>query len=189
MIARRRGRFGRAWRGGRQNEAVCLVTGERGPIARLHPAIKGVWGAQSSGASIVSFNLDAFASYGHEQGDNAPVSEAAAFAYTTALNRFLEKGSGHRIQIGDASTVFWADASDSRRCRAEGVVEDFFEAREVARGDEKVGAQKVGAILEGIREGKPPRGISRRSCPGRPLLRAWPLAQRRATLRPILRRG
>jgi CRISPR-associated protein Csd1 len=75
---------------GDKDEAVCLVTGERGPIARLHPAIKGVWGAQSSGASLVSFNRDAFSSYGHEQGENAPVSEAAAFAYTTALNRFLE---------------------------------------------------------------------------------------------------
>ena len=89
---------------GDRAEAICLVSGERAPVARLHPAIKGVWGAQSSGASIVSFNLDAFTSYGHEQGDNAPVSEAAAFAYTTALNRFLEKDSGHRIQIGDAST-------------------------------------------------------------------------------------
>jgi CRISPR-associated protein Csd1 len=64
-------------------EAICLVSGDRAPIARLHPAIKGVWGAQSAGASLVSFKLDAFTSYGHDQGDNAPVSEAAAFAYTT----------------------------------------------------------------------------------------------------------
>lgn len=91
---------------------ICLVSGEARPVARLHPSIKGVWGAQSSGAALVSFNLDAFTSYGHEQGDNAPVSEAAAFAYTTVLNRFLEKGSKHRIQIGDASTVFWADAEN-----------------------------------------------------------------------------
>lgn len=91
---------------------ICLVTGERGPIARLHPSIKGVWGAQSSGAALVSFNLEAFSSYGHEQGANAPVSETAAAAYTAALNRFLERDSRNRIQIGDASTVFWADASD-----------------------------------------------------------------------------
>lgn len=91
---------------------ICLVTGDAGSVARLHPSIKGVWGAQSSGAALVSFNLDAFTSYGHEQGDNAPVSEAAAFAYTTALNRFLERDSGHRVQIADASTVFWADAED-----------------------------------------------------------------------------
>ena len=60
----------------------CLVTGQQAPLARLHPAIKGVAGAQSSGASIVSFNADAFCSYGHEQGANAPVGTYAAFAYT-----------------------------------------------------------------------------------------------------------
>jgi CRISPR-associated protein Csd1 len=93
--------------------AVCLITGEIAPVARLHPSIKGVWGGQSSGGSIVSFNLNSFESYGHEQGDNAPVSEAATFAYTTALNIFLASGSRHRLQIGDASTVFWADASEA----------------------------------------------------------------------------
>lgn len=96
---------------GQSQNRICLVTGEPGPVARLHPSIKNVWGAQTAGAAIVSFNLEAFTSYGHEQGDNAPVSEAAAFAYTTALNHFLERDSGHRIQIGEASTVFWADAS------------------------------------------------------------------------------
>ena len=138
---------------GEKKEAACLVTGARGAIARLHPAIKGVWGAQTSGASIVSFNLDAFTSYGHEQGENAPVSEAAAFAYTTALNRFLERGGGHRIQIGDASTVFWADASEATAAEeAEGV----FAALLGADGaDETVQAKKVGAILQAVRAGRP----------------------------------
>jgi CRISPR-associated protein Csd1 len=133
-------------------EAACLVTGERGPIARLHPAIKGVWGAQTAGASIVSFNLDAFESYGHEQGENAPVSEAAAFAYTTALNRFLEKDGGHRVQIGDASTVFWADASQAEASEAEGLFAALLGADLV---DESAEAKKVGAILDGMRQGKP----------------------------------
>ncbi|WP_306030031.1 type I-C CRISPR-associated protein Cas8c/Csd1 [Stappia sp. MMSF_3263] len=96
-------------------QALCLVTGQRGPVARLHPLIKGVWGAQSSGASIVSFNLDASTSYGNAQGDNAPVSEAAAFAYVAALNRLLERDSGRCLQIGDMSTVFWARGCDTRR--------------------------------------------------------------------------
>ena len=90
---------------------TCLISGKSGPVARLHPAIKGVWGAQTSGARLVSFNETAFTSYGHEQGDNAQVSEASAFAYTTALNHFLGD-KGHRLQIGDASTVFWADCAD-----------------------------------------------------------------------------
>ncbi len=89
-------------------KVVCLVFGGEDEVERLHPAIKGVWGAQTSGANIVSFNLDAFNSYGKKQGANAPVGKRAAFAYTTALNHLLRKGSEQRVQVGDASTVFWA---------------------------------------------------------------------------------
>ncbi|MGJ0393557.1 MAG: type I-C CRISPR-associated protein Cas8c/Csd1 [Methylocystis sp.] len=130
--------------------SACLITGERAPVARLHPAIKGVWGAQSSGASLVSFNLDAFNSYGHEQGDNAPVSEAAAFAYTTALNRFLERDSGHRLQIGDASTVYWADASSAHAPEVEGLF-----AALLGEVDETAEARKIAAILDAVRQGRP----------------------------------
>ena len=89
----------------------CLVSGRRAPVARLHPPLKGVFGAQSSGASIVSFNLDAFESFGKKRGANSPVSERAASAYTTALNALLARGSKRRIQIGDTTTVFWAEAA------------------------------------------------------------------------------
>lgn len=92
----------------------CLVTGERAPIARLHPSIKGVYGAQSSGASLVSFNAPAFESYGHggEQGRNAPVSERAAQAYTTALN-YLLSDPRHHVRLGDTTVVYWSDGKDS----------------------------------------------------------------------------
>jgi CRISPR-associated protein Csd1 len=93
-------------------KAMCLITGDTLPVERLHTAIKGVWGAQTSGANIVSFNLDAFNSYGKSQGANAPVSQVAAFAYTTALNALLARDSNQRVQIGDASTVFWAQTPD-----------------------------------------------------------------------------
>ncbi len=93
--------------------AMCLITGETASVERLHTAIKGVWGAQTSGANIVSFNLDAFNSYGKSQGVNAPVSQAAAFAYTTALNALLARDSSQRVQVGDASTVFWAQKSET----------------------------------------------------------------------------
>lgn len=130
--------------------SVCLVTGRHGATARLHPAIKGVWGAQSSGASLVSFNLDAFTSYGHEQGDNAPISEEAAFAYTTALNAFLQSGSKNRIQIGDTTAVFWADASGAEVAHE---AESVFAAL-LADVDERVEAKKIGVILERIRLGQ-----------------------------------
>lgn len=135
---------------GDRTQSICLISGDAGPVARLHPAIKGVWGAQSSGASIVSFNLDAFSSYDKEQGDNAPVSEVAAFAYTTALNKFLESGSRNRVQVGDASTVFWADASNAEVAQtAEALVFAWMN-----EPDEGVEAQRVGAILEKIRQGQ-----------------------------------
>ncbi len=90
-------------------DGICLVSGAPAAIERLHPAIKGVWGAQTSGANIVSFNLDAFNSYGKAQGANAPLGKAAVFAYTTALNHLLGRDSRQRIQVGDTSTVFWAE--------------------------------------------------------------------------------
>jgi CRISPR-associated protein Csd1 len=80
-------------------------------VARLHPAIKGVMGAQPTGASIVSFNSAAFASYGAEQGLNSPVSETVAEAYVDALNTMLRRGSGHTLPVGDVTAVFWCDAS------------------------------------------------------------------------------
>lgn len=94
-------------------EGLCLVTGETAPIAVLHPAIKGVMGAQSSGASIVSFNQDSFESYGKEQGANAPVSQAAANGYGAALNAMLA-GKDNRLQIADSTMVFWADIGDAK---------------------------------------------------------------------------
>lgn len=141
--------------------SICLVTGEAAPIARLHPAIKGVWGGQVAGGSIVSFNLDAFTSYGHEQGDNAPVSETAAFAYTTALNRFLERDSGHRVQIGDASTVFWADASEMEAAtEAEAIFAKLLDSspaldEEDRLAEEKSTTGRIGDKLTRIRQGAP----------------------------------
>ncbi|WP_088348737.1 type I-C CRISPR-associated protein Cas8c/Csd1, partial [Rhodomicrobium sp. R_RK_3] len=137
---------------GDKSKAVCMISGDDAPVARLHPAIKSVWGAQIAGASIVSFNLEASESYCHVQGDNAPVSEAAAFAYTAALNKFLETGSRNRIQIGDASTVFWADAS-CVDADPTSIAEDAFLA--MFNGiDESADGQKVGAILAKIRNGE-----------------------------------
>ena len=94
--------------GGEEAEdALCLVTGRHTTLARLHPSIKGVTGAQSSGASLVAFNAPAFCSYEHEQGANAPTSEYAAFAYATALNTLLADRD-HVCRVGDTTIVFWA---------------------------------------------------------------------------------
>lgn len=90
----------------------CLVSGNLDVIARLHPAIKGVRGAQSSGANLFSFNFAAACSHGKEQGQNAPVGEYAAFAYTTALNHLLRSDSHQKLPVGEDTFVFWAEQSD-----------------------------------------------------------------------------
>lgn len=89
----------------------CLITGKYAPIEHTHPNISGVPGAQSSGAALVSFNAPAFCSYGHEQGDNAPVSKYAAFAYTTALNRLLADRN-HCKHVGDTTILCWAENAE-----------------------------------------------------------------------------
>ncbi len=126
-------------------QAMCLVTGEQAPVERLHASIKGVWGAQTSGANIVSFNARAFESYGktERQGENAPVSRAAAFAYTTALNHLLRKDSPQRMQVGDASTVFWAE----RQAPYETIFGDIFQDNPDASTD------KVEALLNAVHSG------------------------------------
>lgn len=152
---------------GASDPQTCLVTGDAAPVARLHPSVKGVWGAQSSGASLVSFNLDAFTSYGHEQGDNAPVSEAAAFAYATVLNRYLDRDSGHRIQIGDASTVFWADCSEEDLAGlAELWAGKMLGARSKAGDAETLVESQIENNLLALRDGKPLREIAPRLAQG-----------------------
>ena len=91
-----------------KRQGQCLVTGSFGPLARTHDLVKGVRGAQSSGASLVSFNFSATKSYGKSQSYNSPVSDRAAFAYSTALNALLR--TDRKVNVGGTTTVFWASA-------------------------------------------------------------------------------
>ena len=89
----------------------CLVTGKLLPTVRLHKAIRGVRGAMTTGASLVSFNAESCESYGKEKGLNAPVSEYAAFAYGTVLNYLLSKPE-HCQVIGDTTIIFWSETAE-----------------------------------------------------------------------------
>jgi CRISPR-associated protein Csd1 len=130
--------------------STCLVKGGQKPISRLHPSIKGVRDAQSSGAAVISFNLDAFCSYGKDQNFNAPVSEEAAFAYTTVLNHLLSSDSRQKVQIGDATTVFWTER--------ESAIEGFMGII-LNPGDSDGDIKNVRDFLEAIKDGKSAPGI------------------------------
>jgi CRISPR-associated protein Csd1 len=130
----------------------CLVTGQPAETERVHAAIKGVWGAQTSGANIVSFNLDASESYGKRkrQGENAPVGKLAAFAYTTALNHLLGKGSRNRFQVGDASTVCWAEQQGEAVSEYDTLLADIFGHHD----DPDAGVKAVTTLFDSVQSGR-----------------------------------
>lgn len=132
--------------------ARCLVTGQPAETERLHAAIKGVWGAQTVGANIVSFNLRAFESYGKRdrQGENAPVGKPAAFAYTTALNHLLGKGSRNRFQVGDASTVCWAEQQGEAVSEYDTLLADIFGHHD----DPDAGVKAVSTLFDSVHSGR-----------------------------------
>jgi CRISPR-associated protein Csd1 len=121
---------------------VCLITGIESVISRLHPSIKGVRDAQPVGSNIVSFDKDSFKSYGKENGYNAPVSSESTFCYTTALNFLLSKDSRQKIQIGDATTIYWSE----KPSELEGIFSSFFEDSKETKEDNETLAN------EGIRD-------------------------------------
>ncbi|KKG69161.1 type I-C CRISPR-associated protein Cas8c/Csd1 [Methanosarcina mazei] len=154
-----------AWETYSQNEtdntfSQCLISGKVEPVAKIHQKIKGVVGAQSAGASIVSFNNDAFCSYGKKQSFNSPISEYAMFKYTTALNHLLSSQS-NRIRIADTTVVFWAETSE-KSC--EELVKFFFDPPEPEKKEEKniegsrvqdiTRIKEIEGILNKIRIGK-----------------------------------
>lgn len=140
--------------GGDDDGIFCLISGERGPVARLHPTIKGVEGAQTAGAALVSFNLDAFTSLGKDQGANAPTSEAAAFRYGAALNHLLTRDGPNRIKrpIGDATVVFWADARDAKAAQAADMLIGSWIAGDIT---DEAEAAKVRTEMEAVAKGRP----------------------------------
>ncbi|MDB6140122.1 MAG: CRISPR-associated protein Csd1 family, partial [Verrucomicrobiaceae bacterium] len=133
----------------------CLVTGEAAPIAEIHkPAIKGVRDSQSSGALLVSFNIKSSESYGDEQGHNAQVSQKAVFNYANALNTMLggPLSHRHRVQIGDATTVFWTE----KPTEVESLFADFvqgYAVEEKAPNQDQALATRIHIFMEILRQG------------------------------------
>lgn len=102
--------------GGLQN--VCLVTGKYGLAVETTTATM-IPGSQAT-AKLVAFQVNSgYDSYGKEKCYNAPISEEAEFAYTTALNSMLQKGSRNKFAVGNRTFVFWASSKDEAAEQAE----------------------------------------------------------------------
>lgn len=135
-------------------ESICLITGEHESIARLHPAIKGVRGTNTTGGSIVSFNLDAFKSHKKDQGFNSPISESAAFSYTTALNILLGKDSINKTLSGDTTVVFWNEFVPTDSFNLEDEFAWF--VADPPKDDPDRGIRAVKGLLEAMKSGHLP---------------------------------
>lgn len=134
----------------KEQTGTCLSSGDYETIARLHNSLEGITDKPGSPARkyLVSFQENmGLDSYGKEKGTNAPVGKRAAFAYTTALNHLL--ASKQRLQVGDASTVFWA-AADSRM---ESLLSQFFD--EPPQDNPDQGANAVKELFEAPLAGTP----------------------------------
>jgi CRISPR-associated protein Csd1 len=130
-----------------KTKGMCLITGEEADIARLHPVIKGVQGAQTSGASIVSFNQSAFESYNKSQSYNSPVSKDAVFNYTTVLNHLLSGAGDQKFRIGDTTFVFWSE----KKSKVESMFGQLFGGKTATQD---TADNEIKLFLESARKGK-----------------------------------
>lgn len=133
--------------GDEAERGFCLISGQEDARAKLQPAIKGVRDTNTTGGNIVSFNLSAFNSFGKVQGANAPMGEKASFAYTTALNHLLGKDSSQKLQVGDATTIFWSD----RKNHFEDDFSTLFDEPDKDNPDQRT--NKVSALLKAVDSG------------------------------------
>ncbi len=148
----------KAWESYKNSDAegdalgICMVTGEKTKIARLHPSIKGIAGAQSSGASLVSFNAPAFESYGHEnrsdkensgQGFNSPIGELTAFKYTTVLNHMISERK-YTQRIADTTLFYWAED-------AEPLYQDILGCGLWGENDSTISLKDLASVVEKLR--------------------------------------
>lgn len=137
-----------------EERGQCLVTGLTDqPIAKTHTQLKGVADANPTGCVIVGFNFPSVTSYGKTQSNNAPVSEKAMFAYTTALNYLLSKNE-NRIRIGDTTVVFWTDSKEGSK--ASSLISALLGGEVPTEADTSNGLTELQIldILKNVRSGK-----------------------------------
>jgi CRISPR-associated protein Csd1 len=127
-------------------KGICLVTGEREALQRLHFPIGGVAAKPAPLAAINDGSFPSFASYGKHQGENFPVGERASFTYSTSLNHLLRPDSPQKLRIADATGVFWAQ-------RADAFEDDLALLVGTAGDDPDAHTRQVRALYDAIRTG------------------------------------
>lgn len=167
---------------GRQNQdppdrtrplRVCMVTGELVEPTPTHPKIVGLAGVggMPMGDVLVSFDKEAFLSYGLEQGANGAVSAGTAASYRAALNHLLKY---HSKRLANTVTTHWFAKSVPDD-------EDPLAWLEAGSDETELAAQRrASALLAAIRHGERPDladnsyyGLTLSGAAGRAMVRDW----------------
>ena len=128
---------------------LCLVTGEYGVPVDTTTATM-IPGSQAT-AKLVAFQVNSgYDSYGKSKCGNAPISENAEFAYTTALNSLLQKGSRNKFSLGSRTFVFWASNNNEASLEAEDSLFDLLGFSEEVNDDPNANIMKVRKVFESI---------------------------------------
>jgi CRISPR-associated protein Csd1 len=171
-----------AW-SGRKKEAgpigVCQITGEVVPLPTTHPLkIQGVPGGLPTGVSLVSFDKDAFQSYGLDGAANAGIGYRAADGYCRALTALIqEKLNGNpptRLRVGESLFLLWTRdrddvAGDIVRSLSNptGEVISRIKSRKAAR-EARADIRRAKDLLEAVHAGKEgvsgPKDLNRLYC-------------------------
>ena len=131
---------------------ICLVSGKHGPSVEITTATM-IPGSQAI-AKLVSFQVNSgYDSYGKTKCKNAPISEEAEFAYTTALNSMLQKGSRNKFMLGTRTFVFWAANNNEASKETEESLFDLLGFSEDAKDDPNANLMKVRKVFESIYSG------------------------------------
>lgn len=137
---------------------ICLVSGKHGPSVETTTATM-IPGSQAI-AKLVSFQVNSgYDSYGKTKCKNAPISEEAEFAYTTALNSMLQKGSRNKFMLGTRTFVFWASNNNEASMEAEESLFDLLGFSEDANDDPNANLMKVRKVFESIYSGTMKTGL------------------------------
>ena len=131
---------------------ICLVSGKKGNVVETTTATM-ISGSQAT-AKLVSFQTNSgYDSYGKSKGGNAPISEDAEFAYTTALNHLLESNSRNKFMVGSRTFVFWASRNDEAGQKTEESIFNLFRFAE-QEDDPNRNVEQVRKVFTAIYSGE-----------------------------------
>ena len=138
--------------GNGEHKCICLVTGIHGAPVETTTATM-IPGSQAT-AKLVAFQVNSgYDSYGKKKCDNAPISEDAEFAYTTALNAMLQSGSRNKFAVGNRTFVFWASSKSEAAEQAEDSLFDLLGYTEEKQDDPNAQIEQVRKVFTSIYSG------------------------------------